>query len=184
MDNRTVSGSGYAVVKNVGTGRYELLQMSIALGVVGGTLESMASQQGKAEFPAGINLDDIKFYAYHTTLPYLYLATEDKVYRVNTTTMAALEDITTQVLPAGHKISKLKSSAVRFSRTNLIVVASYSPNGQAGQNGQLAFYSVEDGTGNLILAKHPASPTASGYQIDMKWTGFGKIINVDYKQPQ
>jgi hypothetical protein len=184
MSNRTATGQGYAIVKNAGTGKYELLQMSIALGIVGGTLESMASQQGKAEFPAGINLDDIRFYAYHTTLPYLYLATEDKVYRINTTTMAALEDISSQVLPSGHKISKMKSSAIRFPRTALIMLASYDPNKPAGQNGQLAFYGVEDGTGDLQLAKHPASPTAAGYQIDMKWTGFGKIINVDYKQPQ
>jgi hypothetical protein len=109
---------------------------------------------------------------------------EDRVYRINTQAMDAFVDVTSQVLPAGHKISKMKSSSVRFDRNNLIVVASYDPNGTPGENGQLALYEVEDGTGNLILAKHPVQPTADGYQTDMKWTGFGKIINVDYKQPQ
>lgn len=98
--------------------------------------------------------------------------------------MNAFEDVTAQVLPAGHKISKMKSSSVRFDRSDLIVVASYNPDGTPGENGQLALYEVEDGTGNLKLAKHPIQPTGAGYQIDMKWTGFGKIINVDYKRPQ
>jgi hypothetical protein len=173
MANRTTT-TGFAVVKNAGTGKYEFLQMSII---------NSPTQTGQALFPAGFNPEEIKHWAYHSTLPYLYAATDDKVYRFNTTTMAVAEDITSQVLPAGHKISKLKNSAIRFPRTNLIVIATYNPGGAAGQNGQLALYAVEDGTGNLILAKHPAAPTEAGYQIDMKWSGFGKIINVDYKQP-
>ncbi|MDR3338498.1 MAG: hypothetical protein LBT25_00130 [Candidatus Symbiothrix sp.] len=183
MDNRTIS-LGYAIVNNTRTNRYEFLQMTVGEIVVNNYLSTSASQSGKAEFPVGTNLDNIKFYAYHSTLPYLYLASEDRVYRINTSAMTTLDDITAQVLPAGHKISKMKNSAIRFPRTNQMVIASYNPAGQTGENGQLAFYEVEDGTGNLILAKHPASPTVDGYQIDMKWTGFGKIINVDYKNPQ
>ncbi|MDR0866142.1 MAG: hypothetical protein LBO74_14600, partial [Candidatus Symbiothrix sp.] len=182
MDTRNGStnrdlATGYAIVKNVVKGKYEFLQMSI-------TSMAAASQLGKAEFPEGLPLENIKHFAYHLTLPYLYCATEDKVYRINTLTMNTFEDITSQVLPAGHQISKMKSSSVRFDRNNLIVVASYDPNGAPGENGQLALYEVEDGTGNLILAKHPIEPTVDGYQIDMKWTGFGKIMNVDYKKPQ
>ncbi|MDR3246312.1 MAG: hypothetical protein LBT50_07755 [Prevotellaceae bacterium] len=172
LANRNAT-TGFAVVKNVGTGRYEFLQMSIAATV---------AQLGHAIFPAGFNPEEIEHWGYHPTLPYLYAATDDKVYKLNTTTMA-VEDITSQVLTAGHKVSKLKNSAIRFPRTGLIVIATYDPSGAAGQNGQLALYEVEDGTGNLILAKHPVAPTTTGYQINMKWSGFGKIINVDYKQP-
>jgi hypothetical protein len=182
LDTRNGSTSrdlatGYAIVKNVATSKYEFLQMSI-------TSMAAAAQLGKMEFPEGFDLESIQYFAYHLTLPYLYCATEDRVYRINTQAMNVFEDITSQVLPSGHKISKMKSSSIRFDRSNLIVVASYDSNGASGKNGQLALYEVEDGTGNLILAKHPQQPTAIGYQIDMKWTGFGKIINVDYKLPQ
>ncbi|MDR3219736.1 MAG: hypothetical protein LBU22_12320 [Dysgonamonadaceae bacterium] len=183
MDNRTTT-TGFAVVRNDRTGRYEFLQMSLATAVVEGAIVIAANQIGKAEFPAGANLDNIKFFAYHNTLPYLFLASEDRVYRINTSAMTTLDDITAQVLPAGYKVSKIKNSAIRFPRTNQIVIASYNPGGPAGENGQLALYEVEDGTGNLKLAKHPVAPTDDGYQIDMKWTGLGKVISVDYKNPQ
>jgi hypothetical protein len=175
LGNR-IATSGYAIVKNTASGKYEFLQMAIS------TL-AVASQSGKSEFPAGVDLESIKHFAYHNTLPYLYCATEDKVYRVHTSTMGSFEDVTSQVLPAGHKISKMKNTAWRFPRANLIMVATYDPNKSVGENGEMAFYNVTDGTGALTLAKHPAAPTADGYQIDMKWTGFGKIINVDYRQP-
>jgi hypothetical protein len=186
MGNRNASNC-FAVVKNVSTGGYELLQFASSAKVVEGSIVNDVSKLGRADFPAGFKAEEIKHFAYSyrtnvNTLPYLYCATDDKVYKVYTNTMA-VTDVTDQVLPAGHKISKLKTSNIRFARTDLLVVASYDPNGTAGQNGQLAFYEVETATGDLKLAKHPITPTSSGYQIDMKWTGFGKIINVDYKNP-
>ena len=177
MGNRDYS-IGFAVVKNVASGKYELLQMDIA------SLNQPPRKLGQAEFPEGVNWENIQFFAYHVSLPYLFCATEDRLYRINTTAMQQWDDVTSSVLPAGHKISKIKNSAIRFSGSGRIIVATYDPNGQVGKNGQLALYNVEDGTGNLNLAKHPAQPTANGYQIDMKWTGFGKIIGIDYKEPK
>jgi len=174
MGNRS-SNAGFAVVYNRATGKYEFLQMSATT--------TTATQTGQSVFPSGFNADEIKFYAYHITLPYLYFATEDKVYRINTSTMSTIDDITAQVIPSGHKISLMRNTAVRFARTSQIIIATYNPSGAAGENAQLTCYNVEDGTGNLVLAKHPDTPTAAGYQIEMRWTGFGKVIAVDYKQP-
>jgi hypothetical protein len=180
MDTRIAphssAASGYAIVKSTTGGlKYYLQQFAIAMPV----------ETGVGDFPAEFNAiaDNVRFYAYHSSLPYLYFATEDQLYRVHTTTMT-MDDITAQAVPSGHKISRLKNTAIRnFPRQNLIAIATYDPNGAAGSNGRLAFYNVTDGTGNLTLAKHPSSPTGNGYQIDMEWTGFGKVINVDYKQP-
>ncbi|MDR0559223.1 MAG: hypothetical protein LBG92_03580 [Prevotellaceae bacterium] len=177
MDNRDYV-SGFAVVKNVSSGKYEFLQMMVQ------GLNQSPKKLGQAEFPAGLDMESVKFYAYHNSLPYLFCATEDRLYRINTTVMQQWDDVTSSVLTSGHKISKVKSSAIRFAGSNRIIVATYDPSGQAGINGQLALYNVQDGTGDLTLAKHPSSPTPDGYQIDMKWTGFGKIINVDYKEPK
>ncbi|MDR0506404.1 MAG: hypothetical protein LBH32_06265 [Dysgonamonadaceae bacterium] len=175
MGNRDFS-IGFAVVKNVSSNKYELLLMDI--------LDTSVRKLGRAEFPAGLALEDVKFFTFHNSMPYLYCATEDKLYRINTTAMQQWDDITSSVLPAGHKISRMKNSAFRFPANRRIIVATYDPAGQAGKNGQLALYNVQDGTGDLILAKHPDKQTEAGYQIDMKWTGFGKIINIDYKDPK
>jgi hypothetical protein len=189
LGNRTWD-NGFAVVKNVSAGKYELLLMRVR------DMSGVPEQLGKSEFPAGFPVEDIKFFAIHpvTTVPFLYFATEDKLYRLNFSSMieTGWVDITADVLPPGHKFSMVKNSVFRFAANNppdnnngsrRIVICTYDPAGEAGKNGQLALYNIEDGTGRLTLAKHPHLPTREGYQIDMKWGGFGKIINVDYKQP-
>ena len=176
LKNRNGS-SGYSIVKNTATGKYELLQfgmMAMSSFDITKTAHGVFTE----------SLDNVKFFAANPTLPYLYYATEDKVYKVHTATMTTT-DITSQVVPAGHKISIMEHRFVFPSGlliNNKLILGTYNPNGNVGENGQLAFYSAEDGTGNLILAKHPAKPTANGYQIDMKWSGLGKIVSLDYKQ--
>jgi len=174
MGNR-LTASGFAVVKNSNTGKYEFLQFTL------NALSGVPTKSGRAEFAAGFNAENMKFFAYHPTLPYLYCATEDNLYKINVNTMV-IEELK-NIIPSGHKISVLKSTAIRFSNTNRILIASYDPSGQMGENGMLSLYNVEDGTGNLVLAKHPDTPTSAGYQIEMRWTGFGKVIGADYKQP-
>ncbi|MDR1023519.1 MAG: hypothetical protein LBL94_09665 [Prevotellaceae bacterium] len=176
MGNRTYQ-SGFAVVKNTSTGRCELLQMSLA----GSTSAVIATQQAWSEFPADFDAESVKFFAYHTSLPYLYCATEDRVYRILINASMSVHDITEKVVPAGHKVSVMEFLFVRSPWGHLLTLATYDPSGAEGQNGTLRFYTAEDGTGELSLAKHPAA-AAGGYQIDMSWTGFGKIIALDYKQ--
>jgi hypothetical protein len=172
MDNKDF-GAGFAIVKNVSSDKYELLLMDIP--------DKSVRKLGRAEFPAGLALENVKFFAFHNSMPYLYCATEDKLYRINTTAMQQWDDITSSVLPAGHKISRVKNTAFRFPVSGRIIVATYDPNGQAGKNGLLALYDVQDGTGNLTVARHPGAQTVNN---EMKWTGFGKIINIDYKDPK
>jgi hypothetical protein len=187
IGNRTDGSSyyliyGFAIVKDGVTNQYQFLQMS-AMGGMSATVNLLS----QTAFPTGTDLSNMRFYAFHPTLPYLFFATEDKVYRVNVNAMNSVDDVTASVLLPGQKISLLKSTAVRFPTTNnqnkMLMVATYDPTGQAGQNAQLAFYNVEDGTGDLTPAKYPATPTADGFQQEMKWTGLGKVIGADYKQP-
>jgi hypothetical protein len=173
MSNRTWQ-NGFAVVKDTITGSFDLLQMRL---VSNGVAEQLARSTFQPTFDAGA----IKFFAYHPTLPYLYCATEDKVYRVLVSTMTAT-DVTDQLIPPGHKVSVMEFLFVRSPWGSRLTLATYDPSGAEGQNGTLSFYAVNDGTGSLTLAKHPAERTSEGYQIDMSWTGFGKIVAVDYKQ--
>jgi hypothetical protein len=186
MGHRTAS-AGFAVVENVFTTRFEFLYWVASSG-------NPPSKDDRKDFPFDrtIPVKDFKHYVYHKDLPYLYCATEDKLYKIDVTSMPATgwTDVTSQVLPAGHKFSKVMTTYhfqpiyndERFNpRTDQIAVCTYDPYGEPGQNGQLSIYNVEHGTGNLVLAKHPTEPTEDGYQIDMEWTGFGKIIGLDYK---
>ena len=172
MGNRTLS-AGFAVVENTESGKYELLQMQ---------QESTGVRQlAKSTFQPGFDVRSTKYFAYHPSLPYLYCATEDKVYRILLSTMA-VTDVTDQVLPPGHKISVMEFLFVRAPRSGLLAIATCDPAGAEGQNATLSFYAAHDGTGSLTLASHPASPTEAGYQIPMRWTGFGKIVALDYKE--
>ncbi|MDR1762561.1 MAG: hypothetical protein LBR64_01205 [Dysgonamonadaceae bacterium] len=176
MGNRDAF-AGFAVVKNAATDKYELLQFNFRVA-------NAPAKLGRGEFPSNLPMESIKYYAYHPTQPYLFLASEDHLYKVNTNTMAGEE--VTGIIPAGHKISLMKNTAIRVPTTysGRIIICTYDPNGQAGENGQMTFYDVaSDGYGTLQLAKHPATPTVAGYQVEMRWTGFGKVIGVDYKQP-
>ena len=178
MDNKSRT-EGFAVVRNVQTSRYEYLEW-----VVSGDGKTSPDKNNRKDFPLddSVPFDDFEHFALHTQTPYLFCATENKLYRidVNMMPLTGWVDVTHQVLPEGHLFSKVISS-VKFPRSNMIVVCTYDLFGEKGQNGRLALYNVEHGTGNLTLAKHPSEPTANGYQIDMEWDGFGKIIGVDYR---
>jgi hypothetical protein len=176
MGNRTVYEGGFAVVKDISTGSFHLLQMRLNSGGV-------VDQLGKSNFPSSFDAEAVKHFAYHPKLPYLYCATEDRIYRVLVSTVPmTVTDVTNQVLPAGHKVSLMKFLFMRAPRSGLLALATYDSSGAAGQNGALSFYAAEDGTGALSLAKHPVEPANDGYQIDMKWQGFGKIVGLDYKE--
>jgi hypothetical protein len=173
MGNKTWQ-IGFAVVQDAEANAYHLLQMTVVYNMG-------AYQLAKSTFPEGFDASAIKYFAFHPSLPYLYCATEDRVYKILITTMA-LTDVTEQVLPAGHTISVMEFLFVRAPRTGLLAVATCDPSGEQGQNATLAFYDVNNGTGALTLANHPAEPTPSGYQIPMRWTGLGKIVALDYKE--
>ena len=189
-DRRT----GFAVVKNVQTDRYEFLQWVTSEG------NSQPTKDDRKDFPLddAVPFDEFKFFAYHNLLPYLFCGTENRLYRIDVNSMpqSGWVDVTDQVLPEGHLFSMVKSAAgfQRFIRNDIVdllpvmeqmVVCTYDPFGQKGQNGRFAMYETLHGTGQLVLAKHPQDqPLPGGYQVDMEWTGFGKIINVDYKNPQ
>jgi len=180
MGNRTRS-RGFAIVRNVQTTRYEYLYF------YGSSMSSQPTKDDRKDFPLddSVPFEDFTHFALHSETPYLFAATENQLYRIDVTMMpqAGWRDVTAQALPEGHMFSKVVSS-INFPRTDLIAVCTYDPFGTPGENGRLAFYNVEHGTGDLIPAKHPAEPLDDGYQIDMKWGGFGKIIGVDYRNVQ
>jgi hypothetical protein len=176
--NSPTGNIGYAIVKNLNENKNELLLFNI---------ENPPYLAGTYTIPSDINVEAIQFFALHGSSNYMFYVTGDKLYRwyIPTSDTGSAVDVTSAVLPAGHRFSKLKNSEIRFTRKNMIAVCTYDPSGEAGKNGRLAFYDVGSTNGELTLGKHPENPTDNGYQIDMEWSGFGKIINVDYKiQPQ
>jgi len=170
-------GNGFAIIKDSSLGKYRLIQFTTDNNKVsktfGGTFENSAL------------IESIKFFARNPAQPYLYMATEDKVYRmlIDPSTMNSIEDITKTCLTSGYKISTFKylsHGANNFQ--NYLTIGSYNPSGEIGKNGKLEFYNSESGSGQLKLRKQPdEKPTANGYQIDMSFIGIGKPVDVAYK---
>ena len=180
MGNRSAT-TGYAIVKNRETGKVELLQFTLGM-------NSVVTKTLRTIFPDAYAsvVENAKFFAYHptTNTPYLYFATEDKVYRTLTTSMATSDITTNDILPLGYKISEMKYlifSSSANKRNDILGIASYDSSGTVGENGMIKFFDTDSSNGELSTALHPAKETEGVEQINMQWTGMGKIIGFDYK---
>lgn len=166
----------FAIVKERTTGEYELLTFSM-----NSAANIVAKSKSRKIIPNSINIPDVKYYSYHPSEPILYMGTEDKVYRVITTTSSVdVRDITSEVVPAGHKVSCLKNMYKKDARP-VLAIATYNASGSLNTAGTLKMYEINTQNGNLTLAKHPKAPAANGYQINMEWTGLGKVVDIEFK---
>jgi hypothetical protein len=164
---------GFAIIKDASLGKYRLFEFNTVL--------NRANTRFAGTFDDNAFIESIKFFARtpDNANAYLYMATEDKVYRilVNTATMNTIEDITPSVLRPGYKISTfrfLPSNGGGTAMENYLTIGSYNPSGQVGENGLIEMYNFEAGTGNLIIRKQPNNePSADGYQIEMRFPGAG-----------
>lgn len=175
----TAKSDLFAVVKDRVSATYELLTFSVVMQGV---------QQGskvKKIIPSTVDIPSIKHFVYNPQQPFIYMANEDKLFvgqAGGASKDLVVHDITSSVLPAGHKISTVK--AVRTfkltnSLRNLLIVASYNPNAELETSGTIQMFEMDPTSGRLTLAKHPETGSD---QIDMKWDGFGKVIDIDYKE--
>ncbi len=167
----------FAIVKEKITGQYELLKFSMTR-----SANIVDKSKSRKIIPANIDMAKIKYYSHHPSEPILYMASEDKVYRVITTTSNIdVRDITDEVLPPGEKVSCLKSMLKKIKRP-LLAIATYKANGSLDKAGTLKMYEINVQNGDLTIAKHPQEPAENGYQIDMSWSGLGKIVDIEYKE--
>ncbi|MDU1890877.1 MAG: PKD-like family lipoprotein [Dysgonomonas sp.] len=180
MGNKTAL-AGFAIVNNKTTNKAELLEFALT-GLNSTVIKSSRTIFGDEATQA---LKEAKHFAYQSNAarPYLYFATEDKVYRTLTTSMVTT-DVTSSVLTPGYKISKMKYmvyATATSKRGTILGLATYNPNGKVGENGKIQFLDTENNSGNLLPAKQPEKEIAGVKQVDMIYTGMGKIIDFDYK---
>jgi hypothetical protein len=139
------------------------------------------------------------------TSPYLYYVTNDnKVMKVDlSTTTAVVTDITSQVikddgydeitlfeltLPESNDLWGPGRSGASEA-AGAIAIGTYNSSLGKTEGGKLEFFTVNPTSGNLTTAKYPNEPAeveggAEGetYQIDMKWTGLGRIVGLNFKK--
>jgi hypothetical protein len=175
---------GFAIYKDSELDRYRLIKFDYSAGnhevkklsgsvFVDNTL--VESIKYFAMYPGNRNLDWLNGGAY------LYMATDDKVYRVNPN--MSIDDITVSVLQPGYKISVLKfvgqTSTGQWHQPEL-TVGSYDPNGKVGENGRLEIYRVDagiGGTGNLIIMGRSLAESNN----EMRIVNIGKPVDVGYR---
>lgn len=180
INPNTRNTDAFAIVKDRTTGKYELLTFSMT-----SSANIVKDSKSRKIIPNSINIPDVKYYSYHPTEPILFMATEDRVYRLLTTTSVIdVKDITSEVVPAGEKVSCIKNMYnhdTKEARRPLLAIATYKTSGSLDAAGTLKMYEIATHDGQLKLAKHPEEPAESGYQIDMAWTGLGKVVDISYK---
>ncbi|MDR3297568.1 MAG: hypothetical protein LBS94_04975 [Prevotellaceae bacterium] len=185
MGYRDGVSSGFAIVEHTTNSgiSYQLWLLGITFSATNPT----PSQQGVQTFSTypfagGITMDDIKFFAFHGTRPFLYMATDERVLCVNTTTMG-VTDITAQLItPPFGKISLMRTRSLRLpvgSGTDGLALGTYDPLQPNSVNGRLTIYSVND-EGALVKAFHTQSD-GSAFMLD--FVNLGKVVAVDYRSP-
>lgn len=179
MDNKnatsTLATEVFAIVYNRSTSKHEFLAFTLASG------KYKSKSKMRKDIPQQVDIKSIKRYAHNPSQPAIYMATDDKLYLSLTSGLTmSYEDITNKVIPPGHKISCIKAiSSHKKTLRNLLAIATYDPNADLDTSGTLQFFEMNSTTGQLTLAKHPAT---GENQIDMKWDQFGKIVDIDYKE--
>lgn len=101
---------------------------------------------------------------------FLYYRTDENIYQYNTTDRTYTHVYTA---PAGEIISKM--SFIKFGDfVDRLAICTYNPGLPAESCGRLEIWQIENKTyGGLFLKEHNGEP--------MSWTGFGKIIDLDWK---
>ncbi|GAB6009862.1 PKD-like family lipoprotein [Dysgonomonas reticulitermitis] len=183
--------AGYAILKQAG-GSYKYIEFTDQK-----TVANMVTTENKKRasvFPAISNIGQAKFFARSpfAKAPYLYYVTNDnKVYKADISAAnAAVEDITSTVLSGGYnEITAFKymlpnTTGIGGGAERHLAVATYNPSLGKDTGGKLEFFTiVSDVSGQLTRAKFPNNEAAkNGYQIDMSWTGLGKIVGLSYKE--
>lgn len=125
----------------------------------------------------GGNAADFCKGTYHPNRPYIYYRTDTKVYVINAGTLSVNEVYSA---PAGHKISRIKIVRNGGGKTDDeplwvddLMICTYDPSLPAESCGTFSLYKPI-AQGALELEKLNGK--------SMTWSGFGKIVDADFKQ--
>lgn len=146
-------------------------------------------------FNAGSNIGNAKFFARipSSDTHFLYYVTNDnRIYKADMTTAdAQVTEITSDVLPGdGYtEVTAFKyllpnsQELSKYDVNKALAVATYNPSLGKNTGGKLEFFMLEDSaTGKLVRNKFPNKVVEEGkYQIDMSWTGLGRVVGLIYK---
>jgi hypothetical protein len=146
--------------------------------------------------PANSNIANAKFFARPdeaANSPFLYYVTDDnRVMKADISAPAAIvTDITPLVLKDDgyneitlFKYTLPESSTLEGTAKSALAVGTYNASLGKNEGGKLEFFLPSSTiTGNLAVARYPDAPAAEeGYQIEMSWTGLGRIVGLSYKQ--
>lgn len=185
---------GYAIVK-LADGSFKYIEFGSAT-TVGIMANNTNTKVRYSVIPAGSNIANAKFFARMprpSNNSFLYYVTNDnKVMKVDVSSnTAAIEDITSSILTGdGYNEITLfeytlpESNPLGDEAKRALAVGTYNSSLGKNEGGKLEFFlPASAATGNMVLAKYPAEPTEDeGYQIDMSWTGLGRIVGLSYKQ--
>jgi hypothetical protein len=187
---------GYAILKQA-DGNFKYIEFETQR-----TMAEMVAANNKKRvsiFSAGSGIGHAKFFAraplnraLEQGPPFLYYVTNDnKVYKADISgASAVVTDITSSILTDD---GYTEITAFKYVLPNAddigkpgrtLAIATYNPSLGKDAGGKLAFFKIEDpSSGSLALAKYPENVSEEGaYQIDMSWTGLGKIVGLTYKQ--
>ena len=170
---------GFAIVEST-PGTLQFLRFT-----VGGVAATAVVPNFAGTFADNAMVESIEHWAMHQGGVFLYMATADRLWRVNTAADMAVQDITYQLgLPTGYRISTLDflsevGGGAWFQP--FLTVGSYNPGGAVGTNGRLDMFDVDTGvgaTGHLTLRVHTQS---DGTEVPMSFTGMGRPVSVAYR---
>jgi hypothetical protein len=158
----------------------------------------------KSIFPASSNIGDAKFFARYPSenTPFLYYVTNDnRVYKADISSInAVISDITSTILandgyseitafkyllPNSYGLGGLLGAGgIGGNADKALAVATYNPSLGKNEGGKLEFFVLDNqASGNLVRSKYPNKEVGEGeYQIDMSWTGLGKIVGLSFKE--
>jgi hypothetical protein len=188
------SQDGYAILKAGDS--YKYIEYNLAS--TPANVIAPASKIRASLFPAGSNIDKAKFLAnapYSTCAYLFYVTTDNKVYRADVSgSTATITEITTSILKSDgySEITAFKyllpNTSGQFGAASAeieqsLAVATYNPSLGKNEGGKLRFFYLSNqNTGELTPTKYPTTPLENGDQIEMSWTGLGKIVALDFKQ--
>lgn len=171
----STTSTAFGVLRHKATGAHEVWTFSYT--------STSVTKTDRFILPASPAYSTVKFIVHHPTEKYLYCATEDKLYMFSTTTLNLTAIDISDIVPAGEKISLLKTiHSSKVGNRVLFTLATYDPAKPIDECGSVRMFTTDSYTGKFVPANHPETPTANGYQIEMKWTGLGKVAAWDYKQ--
>ena len=147
-----------------------------------GDLVKKENKTRLSRIEASSRIDKAKFFAPSPAGPFLYYVTEDnKVYYADVSNATArVVEITDQVVPEGYgEITAFKFMVPSGGpASKSLGVATYNSSLGKDAGGRIDFFTTKSTTGALEKTKHKVK---SDEEVEMSWSGFGKIVSMDYK---